>query len=97
MGSSEKDAEGSFVNDLLIPRDSGIGARHCLIKYLKESQTYALRDLGDGSGTFIKLVNTLVSHRSLLRSLSKGTSSLSATLTCSSTFTWSLPTSNSQS
>jgi len=62
MGSVEKDLDGYFINDLLIPAaDAGIGSRHCLIKYQRESLQYELKDLGDGSGTFIKLVSSLVS------------------------------------
>ena len=35
----------------------GIGKRHMVIKYNQMDKKYYLRDLGDGSGTFIRVDN----------------------------------------
>ena len=35
----------------------GIGKRHMVIKYSIDDKRYYLRDLGDGSGTFIRVEN----------------------------------------
>ena len=35
----------------------GIGKRHMVIKYQELDKKYYLRDLGDGSGTFIRVDN----------------------------------------
>jgi hypothetical protein len=35
--------------------DTGIGKRHMVIKYNLDNKHYYLRDLGDGSGTFVRL------------------------------------------
>lgn len=35
--------------------DTGIGKRHMIIKYNMDDKRYMLRDLGDGSGTFVRL------------------------------------------
>jgi hypothetical protein len=37
--------------------NGGIGKRHMVIKYNEEDMRYYLRDLGDGSGTFIRVDN----------------------------------------
>lgn len=43
-------------NDFVIPQtDAGIGKRHMIIKYNVDNKSYYLRDLGDGSGTFVRL------------------------------------------
>lgn len=36
----------------------GIGKRHMVIKYNTIDRKYYLRDLGDGSGTFVRIENT---------------------------------------
>lgn len=54
---------GSFeeVNDFVISNiDTGIGKRHMVIKYNLDNRSYYLRDLGDGSGTFVRLDVPLV-------------------------------------
>ena len=44
------------VNDFVISNmDTGIGKRHMVIKYNLDNRSYYLRDLGDGSGTFVRL------------------------------------------
>jgi pSer/pThr/pTyr-binding forkhead associated (FHA) protein len=35
--------------------DHGIGSRHMIIKYNMDDRRYYMRDLGDGSGTFVRL------------------------------------------
>jgi len=40
--------------------DTGIGKRHMVIKYNIDNKSYYLRDLGDGSGTFVRLDIPLV-------------------------------------
>jgi hypothetical protein len=48
-------------NDFVIPTtDAGIGKRHMIIKYNLDNKSYYLRDLGDGSGTFVRLDVPLV-------------------------------------
>ena len=37
---------------------AGIGLRHMVIKYNLDTKQYYMRDLGDGSGTFIRVDNT---------------------------------------
>lgn len=50
------------MNDLTIPNiDAGIGKRHLVIKYHLDEKNYYIRDLGDGSGTFVRLDVPLVS------------------------------------
>lgn len=63
IGSQEKGVNGSFeeANDFVISNiDTGIGKRHMVIKYNMDNKSYYLRDLGDGSGTFVRLDIPLV-------------------------------------
>jgi hypothetical protein len=39
--------------------DHGIGSRHMIIKYNMDDRRYYMRDLGDGSGTFVRLDQAL--------------------------------------
>lgn len=39
--------------------DHGIGGRHLIIKYNMDDRKYYMRDLGDGSGTFVRLDRAL--------------------------------------
>lgn len=36
----------------------GIGKRHMVVKYNEIDRKYYLRDLGDGSGTFVRIDNS---------------------------------------
>jgi hypothetical protein len=45
---------------VISPVDSGIGKRHFIIKYNVDNKSYYLRDLGDGSGTFVRIDVPLV-------------------------------------
>ena len=50
-----------MFNDFVISQlDTGIGKRHMVIKYNLDNRNYYLRDLGDGSGTFVRLDVPLV-------------------------------------
>jgi len=61
IGSQEASANGEVFNDFVISQmDTGIGKRHMVIKYNLDNKQYYLRDLGDGSGTFVRLDIPLV-------------------------------------
>ena len=61
IGSQEMNAGGEVQNDFVIPQtDAGIGKRHMIIKYNVDNKSYYLRDLGYGSGTFVRLDVPLV-------------------------------------
>jgi len=49
--SKEKDQQQSAST-------GGIGKRHMVIKYNEVDKKYYLRDLGDGSGTFVRIDNS---------------------------------------
>jgi len=56
IGSIGQGAKGEFLNDFVIAQDDlGIGKRHMIIKYNMDDRRYYMRDLGDGSGTFVRL------------------------------------------
>ena len=61
IGSQELNQNNELVNDFVISSvDTGIGKRHMVIKYNMDNRQYYLRDLGDGSGTFVKIDVPLV-------------------------------------
>jgi len=61
IGSQEANQSGEVFNDFVISSmDTGIGKRHMVIKYNMDNRNYYLRDLGDGSGTFVRLDVPLV-------------------------------------
>jgi FHA domain len=49
------DLEPEKLNDVLLPKSEGFGRRHFMIQFSIEKNGYYLRDLNDGSGTFIKI------------------------------------------
>lgn len=54
------DANGT--NEYMQPQSqvgAGIGLRHMVIKYNMDDKKYYMRDLGDGSGTFIRVDNKM--------------------------------------
>lgn len=56
IGSLGQRENGEFLNDFVIAQDDlGIGKRHMIIKYSIDDSNYYIRDLGDGSGTFVRL------------------------------------------
>ena len=62
-GSAE--AEGDvIINDILLPAsERGVGRQHFVIEYSPHTRSYHLRDLSEGSGTFIRLDQPLVLSR----------------------------------
>ena len=47
---------GQILNDFVIPEDtSSLGRRHLMIRYNPSTRKYYLKDLGEGSGTFVKI------------------------------------------
>ena len=57
LGSLKQSAKGDVYNDFVIQQDEndGIGDRHLIIKYNMADRQYYIRDLGKGSGTFVRL------------------------------------------
>ena len=49
-----KNAEQQLYNDILL-NDASVGDQHCMIKYDQTQKKYFLKDLGEGSGTFVKI------------------------------------------
>ena len=62
MGTRKRSPDGNdCVNDILIgPEDQGMGEKHLLIKYSMEAKSYYIKDLGEGTGTFVKVECPLV-------------------------------------
>lgn len=53
---TEAGAKDKIINDYIIPKEeAGFGKRHFLIKYDPENRKYFLKDIPEGSGTFIKI------------------------------------------
>lgn len=61
FGSKTKDQRsGNWINDVIIPQgELGMGQRHFMIKYVIESQNYFIKDMGEGTGTFVKIIQPL--------------------------------------
>jgi hypothetical protein len=61
MEAPSKAVEEKFdytkLNDVILPQAEGFGPRHFSIKFNTDLSCYTLKDLGEGSGTFIKLAN----------------------------------------
>lgn len=61
FGCVSDNDHGEVLNDFVIPQeDQGIGRRHMMIKFNTDNKMYYIRDLGEGSGTFVKLDTELV-------------------------------------
>lgn len=62
IGSKKKDpVTGEYDNDIIIPEtEQGIGAVHLLIQYKRDSKSYFIKDNGQGTGTFLKIVKPLM-------------------------------------
>ena len=56
LGSLKQSVKGDIYNDFVIQQDEneGIGDRHLIIKYNMNDRQYYIRDLGKGSGTFVR-------------------------------------------
>ena len=53
---SSKTESGSEVNDIVLPEDTAsASSRNFVIRYDGESSNYNLTDLGEGSGTFVRI------------------------------------------
>ena len=50
-----------IINDIILPQsEKGVGRRHFMIQYKNsDKRAYLIKDLGDGMGTFIRLVRPL--------------------------------------
>ena len=57
LGALKPSSRGDVYNDFVIQQDEndGIGDRHMIIKYNMTDRQYYIRDLGKGSGTFVRL------------------------------------------
>jgi len=51
--------QGEYINDLVLPQEDGIGRKHFMFKYDPTVLKYFLKDLGDGSGTFVRIKSPL--------------------------------------
>ena len=49
-----------IVNDFVLPTEEGVGNRHFLIKYNPVERKYCIKDLGEGTGTFVKITTKLL-------------------------------------
>ena len=53
--------KGEIINDFVINEEAqGMGKQHLLIKFNLTSNRYTISDLGDGTGTFVKISNDLL-------------------------------------
>jgi pSer/pThr/pTyr-binding forkhead associated (FHA) protein len=43
------------LNDIVITKEPGTGARHFVIQYEEGDKRYTIKDLENGSGTFVKI------------------------------------------
>ena len=60
MGTAGNKPQEQIVNDIVMPaEEQGMGGKHLLIKYTSETKSYAIKDLGEGTGTFIKVDSVL--------------------------------------
>lgn len=55
---SSKNSQQRLMNDILL-NDPTVGTRHSIIKYNPSKKKYSLKDLGEGSGTFVKIEKEL--------------------------------------
>ena len=58
--------DSAAVNDVLLPEGNGFGKQHFFIKYLIESNEYVVKDMGDGTGTFIKIISPIILSSGLI-------------------------------
>ena len=56
IGTAGQTSDDQCINDIIIPaEEQGMGSKHLVIKYSVESKQYHLKDLGEGTGTFVKV------------------------------------------
>lgn len=57
IGTKEVNAEsGEILNDIVFhAEERGMGNRHLYIKYFLENKSYYIKDIGEGTGTFIRI------------------------------------------
>ena len=62
MGTLGRTAEGvEPTNDIVVaPEEQGMGEKHLMIQYSMETKGYSIKDLGEGTGTFVKIESRLV-------------------------------------
>ncbi len=47
-------------NDIVVPaQEQGVGDRHFMVKYSVKAKSYYIKDLGEGTGTFVKIESPL--------------------------------------
>ena len=72
---NEKDGKAYFGtsdegNDFIFPQlEKGLGKKHFMIDYRLDTNNYFLKDLGDGTGTFIRITDKYTITRNLILSL----------------------------
>ena len=60
IGSQLSD-KNEIINDFVIDEEAqGMGKQHLMIKFNLSSNRYTISDLGDGTGTFVKITNGLL-------------------------------------
>lgn len=69
VGSGSPEA-GQAFNDYVLPQEEGIGSKHFMFKYNPLTLKYFLRDLGDGSGTFVRIKSPLTLKQGFIVSFS---------------------------
>ncbi len=62
IGAKEQNIETSEItNDLIFAKEEhGMGNRHLMIKYSLETKSYHIKDMGEGTGTFIRIDKSVV-------------------------------------
>lgn len=58
-----KDGENEtqeWTNDIVFSKgEIGMGDRHCVVKYVVDTKSYYIKDTGEGTGTFIKIEDSI--------------------------------------
>jgi len=56
LGTAGNKGDDQIINDIIIPsEEQGMGGRHLVIKYSIETKEYFIKDLGEGTGTFVRI------------------------------------------
>lgn len=63
-----KNQDEPFMNDFVLPlEESGFGKRHFVVQYSTKDDSYYVKDLADGTGTFTKIIKPMkVSNGNIL-------------------------------